>query len=168
MWDLALRVAAAPADDSVARFVAEHERPIRTTRCYILVEHLVTWQRWRVAGVDLLPLDAPEVPAPARWFRLDPPTGTVAAADVTGTSMQRMADRARDQGRSALTVIRFAVLAGSIGLADTQLRFRVGDAYAFSDGLIGWQRRADTASDLDSGSALDEIVAGSPGCRPAG
>lgn len=162
VWNLAVRVAAAPADDSVARFVAEHQRPIRTTRCYIPVEHLVTRQRWRVAGVDLFPVDAPEVPAPARWFRLDPPTGTVAAPDVTGTNLQRMADRARDQVRSALTAIRFAVLAGRIGLGDSQLRFRVGDAYAFSDGLTGWQRRANTAYDLDAGSALDDIVAGSP------
>jgi len=162
VWDLARRVAVDPASDLVAEFVAEHERPVLALRCFVPVEHLVTRQRWRADGMEFLPVGDGEVPDPGGWFRLDEPIGTVAVADVIGTSLERMAHRARERVSAALTVVRLALLAGQLGVADEQLRFRVGEAYAFGDGITGWRRRDDVASNLDVGPDLGAVLAARP------
>lgn len=131
-------------------------------RCFVPVEHLSTPQRWRVGAVGFLPVDDGDVPEPGGWFRLDAPTGTVAVTDVTGTSLERMVYRARERVSAALTVVRLTLLKGQPGVVDEQLRFRVGEAYAFGDGITGWRRRDDAAFDLGAGSDLGAVVAATP------
>jgi len=70
---------------------------------------------------------------------LDPPVRCVVAVPVSGTSYKRMAERARADAERGLRVLRIA-LRESRGVHDDQLRFRLGEAYAFGDRLSGWDR----------------------------
>ncbi|HUZ53879.1 MAG TPA: PIN domain-containing protein [Streptosporangiaceae bacterium] len=78
-------------------------------------------------------------------FALEKPTGCVAAVEVEGTSLAKMADRARDCLRFLLRAVR---IAESGHVQDFQLRFRIGIGYAFDDRLHGWNRRSDDACEL--------------------
>jgi hypothetical protein len=57
---------------------------------------------------------------------------------------------------------QFSAAVDNLGLLDSQLRFTLGEGYAFDDRLSGWQRRADTAYELTFGGSLHDIVRQSP------
>ncbi len=68
-----------------------------------------------------------------------------AAVEVEGTSLAKMAERARDRVRFLLRAVR---IAESGRVHHFQLRFRIGIGYAFDDRLQGWNRRSDDAYEL--------------------
>lgn len=131
--------------DYVPVFVARHGAEVRQETCYIPVEFLSATSVLEFPGVRLLPVDDPQIPKPKPWFVLEKPTGSVAAVQVQGTSLARMADRARDRVNHLLRAIRVA-LSGCVN--ESQTRFRIGIGYAFDDQLSGWNQRDDNAYEL--------------------
>jgi len=131
--------------DHVPLFVASHNAEVRRATCYIPVEFLSVTSVKEFPGVRLLPVDDPQIPRPTPGFSLEKPTGCVAAVEVEGTSLAKMADRARDRVRFLL---RAVCIAESGRVHDFQLRFRIGIGYAFDDRLQGWNRRSDDAYEL--------------------
>jgi hypothetical protein len=99
----------------------------------------------------LLPTTAGEIPQQGKVPLFTPSTGCVVAVRVSVTSYGRMADRARVAAEHGLRVLRIALRA-SLSIHDDQLRFRLGEAYAFDDPRLagpGWERRRGTAYPLN-------------------
>ena len=143
--------------DHVPLFLATHGREARRATCYIPVEFLSVTSATELPGVRLLPVDDPQIPPATPWFVLEKPTGCVAAVEVEGSSLGRMADRARDRVNHLLRAIR---IAQSAHVPDFQLRFRIGIGYAFDDRLHGWDRRDDEAYELVlTGQDVTELLA---------
>ena len=150
-----------PKSDHVPAFMATHAREVETRVCYFPVEYLTVSEARETFGIRLLPLADPQVPPPSGRFTLQPPVGCVAAADVTGTSLDRMARRGREQSDRALRRLRIA-LHEHRGIHDIQLRFRLGDAYSFGDRLSGWAASPESAHPLGLDSELVAIAEASP------
>lgn len=125
--------------DHVALFVAERAREIVEVTCYLPVEHLEVTAETDIVDLRLLPTTSAEIPQQGRRFVLDPPVRCVVAVPVSGSSYKEMAERARAVAEHGLRVLRIA-LRESRGIHDDQLRFRLGEAYAFGDRLSGWDR----------------------------
>lgn len=147
--------------DQVQPFVAAHARDPMDVVCYLPVEHLKVVGETDMLGVRFLPCDSDEVPKPNRHFSFEPPVGTVIAVPVQGTSYARMAERAREQAEHVLRVLRVALRA-HFGIVERQLRFGLGEGYAFDDRLSGWQSRPTTAYELSFEGSLQELVGQSP------
>jgi len=81
--------------DHVPLFVASHSAEVRKATCFIPVEFLSVTSVREFPGVRLLPVDVPQIPRQTPGFILEKPTGCVAAVEVEGTSLAKMADRAR-------------------------------------------------------------------------
>jgi hypothetical protein len=141
------------SSDKVAGFIVQHARPVVNTTCYLPVEYLSVDEERTVSEVRLLPTNAVELPPAERWFRLDPPVGCVAAVAVSGTSYQLMAERARAVAEHALRVLRISLRAHPF-IHHRQLRFRLGESYAFREQLTGYQSRDDTSWALTYGAKL--------------
>jgi hypothetical protein len=154
------------AHDHVVSFIAEHAREILELTCYLPVEYLEVEAETDIAGLRVLPTTADEIPRQGRRFVLDPPVRCVVAVPVSGTSYKRMAERARAVAEHGLRVLRIA-LRESRGVHDDQLRFRLGEAYAFGDRLSGWDRHPGSPyplrlTDADVEMVRSQSVAGLP------
>ena len=145
------------ATDHVPKFVEEYAHEIIDTRCYVPVEYLRVDEERRVGDVRLLPIGADEIPPTQHWFTLDKPVGCVAAIAVSGTSYKLMAARARESAEHALRLLRVALRAHPM-IHHRQLRFRLGESYAFSEKLTGWQSRPDTAYEATYGGELVDVA----------
>lgn len=162
IWELATAVAVDKTSDFVASFVERHSRPVQELRCFVAIDHLKTSGPWRVGAVEFLPLDHETVPKPSGWFRPGVHWGTVAATTVAGTNLGRMADRARIVVDDALRLMRLDLLTSQMGITDAQMRFRTGDAYAFSEELTGWRRSPGEAIELEAITDLSSHLISSP------
>jgi hypothetical protein len=148
LWRFACQCGADRATDHAGPFVREHARDVLDVVCYLTVEQLnVETETITAAGLRLLPTASEEVPRFRGRLVPAPPVGCVAAVRVSGTSYERMAERARAAGEHGLRVLRIALRAER-GIHDDQLRFGLGEAYAFDDQLSGWARRPGSAFPL--------------------
>lgn len=149
--------------DHVAAFIKSHGRDPLQEICFIPVEYLAVQTETEILGIRLLPTTKPdEVPSPyGQRFSLDPPAASIAAVPVTGTDYQRMAERAAITAGHALRVLRVG-LREDRGIHNSQLRFRLADAYAFENLAFGWQERADVAYSLTLSTDLVELVVRQP------
>jgi hypothetical protein len=100
VWLFACRAYYEKDADLVPGFVEEHSRPIQTRKCYFTVEHLKAPKVEAFAGVDLLPVDHPDVPRGDPMFSTDAPVGSVAVIEATGTDYSRLAERGPSGGRA--------------------------------------------------------------------
>lgn len=145
------------AQDPVPDFVARESRSIDTRTCFVPIEQLVVIEPIAVLGLSLLPPTHEVVPDQDAWFMSDETIGSVAAVEVTGTHLARMADRARNRVARVLRVLRVTLQShGSIGLV--QLRFRLGEGYSFGNGLGGFSRRPDMAHSLGLDARLIRVA----------
>jgi hypothetical protein len=145
--------------DQVEAFMAMHGREVVERACYFGVESLRVSQAADVAGIRLLPLDDPDIPADNPLFSADQSVASVAAVMVTGTNDVLMAGRARKFAEHALRVLRIASRQFGLGLNPQQLRFRLGISHAFNDGRSGgWARHQDEAWPLELPSDLMPIL----------
>ena len=150
-----------PTIDGVPGFIATHAREVETRVCYFPLEYLTVPQRTETFGICLLPLTEPEVPPPSGRFTLQPPVGCVAAVDVTGTNLDRMATRGREKTERALRRLQIA-LHEDRGIPDIQLRFRLGDAYSFGDRMSGWASSPGSAHRLGLDPELAALAEAQP------
>lgn len=155
LWRFVCQCHADRNGDHVAPFVEEHARKVLNLTCYLPVENLEVKTETDIVGLRMLPAASDEIPRTRGWFTPDTPAWCVIAVPVSGTSHERMAERARVVAEHGLRVLRIA-LRDDRGTHDNQLRFVLGEAYAFDDHLSGWERRpgspyplALSAADLD-------------------
>jgi len=139
----------------------EHAREVQELTCYLPVEHLEVETETDIVGLRVLPATSAEIPQQGRRFVLDPPVGCVVAVPVSGTSYKRMAERARAVAEHGLRVLRIA-LRESRGIHDDQLRFRLGEAYAFGDRLSGWDRHPGSPYSLALTASAADMVRSQP------
>jgi hypothetical protein len=149
------------AGDHVASFTAAHAREILELRCYLPVEHLEVKEETDIAGLRLLPTASDEIPQQGRRFVLDAPVGCVVAVPVSGTSYKKMAERAHAVAEHGLRLLRIT-LRESRSIHDDQLRFRLGEAYAFGDRLSGWDRQPGSPYPLTLTESDMEMVRSQP------
>jgi len=129
--------------------------------CYLPVEFLTVSTPTEIFGVRLLPLKDATIRSDVPLVRHERPTGCVASVDVTGVDPENAADHARTVAGHALRLLR-TTLRGHVGINDWQLRFGLGEAYAFSDGSGGWDARPETANELELGPELVELALSQP------
>jgi hypothetical protein len=145
--------------DQIPGWEGVHCRAPEVRTCYLPVEGLKIAQEQSVLGYTFLPLEHPQVPRRLGRYLPKPGADSVLAVEVCGTSPARMAQRAQATGRRVLRALRFA-LREHRSIADEQLLFRLGIAYAFNDeGLEGWKRRRDDGFELGFGEVLRGFVA---------
>ncbi len=149
-----------PADrhaDHVVTFMERYGREASEEICYFGIESLRVSQVGSVAGIRLMPLDDPEIPAANPMFEFDHSIASVAAVAVTGTNHLQMASRAKKLAEHALRVLRIALRQKNLGLNPQQLRFRLGMTHAFADGSGGWHLHDDVGWALDLPSDLTPV-----------
>jgi hypothetical protein len=161
VWRFTCQAALNRKTDHVPAFVNEHARPVRKTTCFIPVEYLKVIEKHDVGDVRLLPTDAAEVPEAQHWFKLDPPVGCVAAVAVSGTNYKLMADRGRESAEHAIRCLRVAMRAHHL-IQHRQLRFQLGESYAFSENLTGWATGPGTAWDITYTGDIVEVATTQP------
>ncbi|MFG2058975.1 hypothetical protein ACGFI9_33630 [Micromonospora sp. NPDC048930] len=129
--------------DHVPAFVREHAREIESADCVLTLLHLEVPERLEVAGTVLLPLGDELVPAVPE-LTTEPDCMGYISVPCRGTNYRNMAERARTQAKHALALLR-AGLEQQNMYHPRQLRFRLGERYAFSDRLTGWVGQPDSA-----------------------
>ena len=147
--------------DHVSLFIADRAREILELTCYLPVEHLEVKADTDIVGLRVLPTTSDEIPQQGRGFVLAPPVRCVVAVPVSGTSYKGMAERARAVAEHGLRVLRIA-LRESRGIHDDQLRFRLGESYAFADHLTGWDRDPGSPYPLALTDSDAELVRSQP------
>ena len=132
--------------DHVPAFLEQQTRDPVDRTCYMPVEHLTVSSEIAILGLRLLPRDDPRVPNLGPRFNAAPAVGCFAAVDVRGSHYGKMGERAQRKARHVLRVLRIA-LRRHRSLHDRQLRFRLGEAYAFNDDIWGFQQGDEVAYD---------------------
>ncbi|VVJ23021.1 Uncharacterised protein [Amycolatopsis camponoti] len=136
LWDLAERCHQDRRGDHVGTFVDEHAREPESLVCRVSIDYLKVDSPVEALGVRFGPLGA-ELVAQDDWPSAGPAATSQATIIVTGTSRQRMSERARDQVERALHVLRFAIQDIRSATA-RELRFQVGSFLVFEDGGGAW------------------------------
>lgn len=146
VWRFACQCAFNKKTDFIDEFEAKNFKHPDVRVCYIPVEYLRVSAEQEFQGVRFLPVGSVEV-TPSLGFVTDPPVGCIAAVTVSGTDRQRMTDRARALANHSLRVLRIA-LREHRGIADHQLRFRLGISHSFGKDFTGWESPPDRAYEL--------------------
>ncbi|MEV0132625.1 hypothetical protein AB0H83_29715 [Dactylosporangium sp. NPDC050688] len=129
--------------DHVAAFMREHARELESADCVLTLLHLEVPERLEIAGTVLLPLGHELVPAvPELTTELN--CTAYISVPCRGTNYPNMAERARKQAIHALGLLRAGLEQQNV-YHPWQLRFRLGERYAFADRLAGWTRQTDSA-----------------------
>jgi hypothetical protein len=159
LMDFVARVQLEPESDQLTAFFEHHARQPEERNCYFTVESLTLQKKVAVAGVALLPVIEGNDDSPG--ILIAPEVKTVAAVPTAGTDLNRMAQRARSQAEHALRILRLSLREDRM-VHDHQLRFRLGDHYAFGDGLGGWEDRADSSWELELDDGLLDLARAGP------
>jgi hypothetical protein len=159
VWRFLCEAVTNTTEDHVGSFVETHARQTRESMCFFSLEHLVIKERFDIGGVRLLPLDDLEVPA--QFVSFPPPCAGIVAVRVIGTSNRRMKERAEAVARHALRLLRVG-LREDRNITEEQLRFRLGNMYAFSDGGEGWGFPENGAIEATFNEQLRQLVQGQP------
>lgn len=145
--------------DKVKAFMDEYCREVQEIVCYLPVDYLTVTAERKVLDVRLLPVNSEEIPPPGPWFRIEKPAGGVAAVWTKGTNHSLMADRARATADHTLQILRVALKLAYPSILDAQLRFRMGETWAFSQGASGFGAGPNRVYGLDIGDNLPELEA---------
>jgi hypothetical protein len=143
--------------DKVSAFVDEYGRDVQERACYLPVHHLTVRSERQIGEARLLPLGSAEIPSSGPWFDLDKPVGSVMAIVVRGTHNGLMASRARLAAEHALHVLRVALKVSYPSIVDGQLRFRLAEAWAFSEHARGFAAGPDRVYGFELGDSLTEL-----------
>jgi hypothetical protein len=157
--DFVARVQLKPETDHVAGFMEQNARHPEERTCYFPIEFLSLSESFEVAGVSLLPRVGNETEK--LKISIAPEVKTVAAVPTSGTDLKLMAQRARSQAEHALRILRIA-LREDRQVHAYQLRFRLGDHYAFESGLGGWEIPSDAGWELELDPALLQVAERQP------
>jgi hypothetical protein len=158
LWHLACEVKAKPGERGWAdAFAAEYaEEPIKTI-CFLSAESLTTEEEVELFGVRLLPPESVTVPEHLAVVPGDGPIAAIFAIEVTGTSFDKMSERARARAVHALRLLR-ATLRQHHLIHERQLRFGLGSRLWFADGRAKWSLPDRAAWPLGIGSDLVDLA----------
>lgn len=160
VWLLAARCYMDRRTDQIPQWKQEHRLQPEVRTCYLPVERLKVTEERLVFGHLFLPLTDQRVPETLRGRFAHPQVDAILAVDACGTNLALMAERAQQVANRVLRVLRFS-LREHQSIADSQLLFRLGIAYAFDDeGRAGWRRRVDDGMELGMGANLADFVEG--------
>ena len=157
--DFVARVQLEPENDHVARFMGQNARSPEERTCHFPVEFLSLSESIEIAGVSLLPMVEGE--REKLEISIAPEVKAVAAVPTAGTDLKLMAQRARSQAEHALRILRIS-LREDRAVHAYQLRFRLGDHYAFESGLGGWEIPSTVGWELELDRDLVEIAKRQP------
>lgn len=147
--------------DHVDEFIREYANEPASRICWFPIEWLTSNRELSLAASVLHPVTAAEVPGERLgFFSLQPPVGSVQAVEVTGTNLDRMAERARAVADQDLAALRVA-LRSCRGVHDQQLRFCRATGYSFGGDLVGWRLHEDHPIELGLGDSTLETIRGS-------
>jgi hypothetical protein len=156
---LAIQCALRPKRDFVRQFADENAKDLETLTCFVAVDSLRVKSPLECAAIRFLPANSDEIPdlgpLPNPFGSRD--IGSVAQVEVAGTDPSRMAERGQGRVRHALRVPRIA-LREHPGIADRQLRFRVGSGYVLGSRQVGMRMPPNAAWELELGPALIEVA----------
>ncbi|HEU5062455.1 MAG TPA: hypothetical protein VFT79_04795 [Solirubrobacterales bacterium] len=157
--DFVARVQLEPETDHVAAFLEQYAKQPEHRTCYFPIESLALTEKVEVAGVTLLPMLEGE--NENLRISIAPDVKTIAAVPTEGTDLKLMGQRARSQAEHALRILRIS-LREDRTVHDYQLRFRLGDHYAFESGLGGWEAPGDVSWELELDAELVDLVRKGP------
>lgn len=157
--DFVARIQLEPEADHITSFIEQNAKQPEERTCYFPVEFLSLSERTEVAGVSLLPVAEGE--GEKLTISIAPEVKTVAAVLTTGTNLKLMAQRARSQAEHALRILRISLREARM-IHAYQLRFRLGDHYAFESGLGGWETPSDTGWELELDHGLLQVAKQQP------
>ncbi len=120
----------------VPQFRRTHAHEIMYRACYLPVIGLQLGDVTSLGEATIYPADDPRV---SGFVRLGDrgPYDSVISIPSAGTNPERMMLRARPEAERALRALRLALLRRA-PLTDAQLRFHLGETYAFDERLSGW------------------------------
>lgn len=144
----------------IPAFVREHARPPEDREVFFTVRHLTISGSFTVSDATFLPLDDPTVPTPGE-LATEPHVAGVVRVNASGTDPRRTVERARDVADHALRALRLGLRVTVRDAAPEQLRFRLGDRFAFRESIFpGWRTADDAAWELtvtpDLGARVNE------------
>jgi len=156
-WRFVCLASLRPDMSHIDQFISDHAQPPRDLICYFPVELLKIPAATEVHGVKFIPTGSANLPE--RLWAPDPrPTmESVVAVGCKGTSYVRMMLRSREVAEHALRLLR-AGLREHRSIHDSQLRFRLGVGYWFSDTASGWQRRQEEGFPFELTEKMVEVA----------
>lgn len=143
LWQFILRCVKDRGADHVPAFLREHGREIQQVTCYFPIANLGVGVEHQVLETRLLPPSAEQVPPQHDFFQLDESVGGVIAVPTSGTKNKLMAARARTIAEHVLGLLRVALKTTQPSILDGQLRFKIAEPWAFSNGSSGFWRSPD-------------------------
>jgi len=153
LWHFACLCLSEPPESALSHLMNQHAKEPLSVTCLFPVLYLRVHEEARIFDVRLIPDGHPEAPESLPTPPGDAARGGFVAVPAEGTSPSRMAARARTQAERALRLLRVALFAHR-SIYSWQLRFHLGESYAFSGGGHGWKRREDSAVELGFGHEL--------------
>lgn len=149
--------------DHVNRFIDEHAQSPFISVCRVEIDYLTVDQPVDIFGIQLTPADA--LPAVRRNVPgLGAHSGCMAEVEVSGTSPERMMERARYRVQRVLRILRVAFL-GRYSFHIGQLRFRVGAVAELDNGAGEWRAMDTRTGTLQAIRPLIDAVREHPTAR---
>lgn len=143
--------------DHAPAFIHEHSREVRRVTCYFPIAHLDVPVEQRILETRLLPLASDEIPLQDGFFKLDESVGGVIAVPSSGTKDKFMADRAQEIAEHVLGILRVSLKSAYPSILDGQLRFKLAEPWAFSNGATGFRRSPDRPYGIEMVKDLEEL-----------
>ncbi|MGA9874446.1 MAG: hypothetical protein WBQ21_01410 [Solirubrobacteraceae bacterium] len=137
MWRFVCLASLQRKEGHVDGFIARYAREPEQLTCFYPVLHLAVAEDLLFQNARLIPIAEAHRSAIVGPDR-HPSMASVIAVECEGTNRSAMSERAAEVARHALRLLR-AGLRESHSVVDRQLRFRLGSAYWFSDGLSGFK-----------------------------
>lgn len=165
LWRLACNAHVNRRTDHVASFVMAHAREPKSVDVFFTVRHLEVIEEFEVLKVTFLPATSILVPAPDD-LATEPHVRGILRAAAVGTDPRRIVERARGEAQEALRVLRNGLRTTVMGAPDRQLRFSLGERYAFADSRrAGWQLADDAAWELAVNAEMVARATSAPTAR---
>jgi hypothetical protein len=145
----------------VTVFVSAHAEEPASHDVLFTLRHLGVREEFRIGDTAFLPPSLSRASALADLLDEPHVAGIVQVAAV-GTNPRRIAERARLTAEHALRLLRNG-LQTTPGIPNRQLRFRLGERFAFTDSpTAGWRRFDDAASTLTTDAETAELAVAMP------
>jgi hypothetical protein len=162
LWRFAIVGSLDRAKDHVPEFVHVNDRTLLSYDCFFPVLHLETKSELQIGFVTVLPANDRRIPEAVGKSPLDPEARSVVVVGTEGTDLGAMAVRGRLLAEHELRKLRSTLQATSRGIQTSQLRFKLGRAYAFTERLTGWRNGPGAAHKLVLNDTTLEAASSNP------
>jgi hypothetical protein len=154
VWRFACQAAIDKSTNHVTAFIRDNAREPVDFDVFLTLLHLDVREEFEFGGVAFLPTSSSCVPLPDDLAK-EPHVGGIVRVTAAGTGGRQVAERARATAEHALRMLRNGLRSEVHEAPNRQLRFTLGERYAFSGSQIaGWQLADDAAWDLSVDAAM--------------